>query len=155
MYTHWFPYLIDASHKIWLQLAKWFQRRRRLNIMVIYMYIATGWGHMTPWVQFFFPESLIFNPTTHFLQDFHLKSLFKSFPHSNALVTYVDLVVKKVKVHHHDLSCSQVNIGRPCHLKVTTLTYFRWGQLSPLASIFSESLIFTPTAHFLQDFHFK
>ena len=43
---------------------------------------------------FFFSESLIFNPYAHFLQDFHLKGLFKSFPHSNALATYVDLVVK-------------------------------------------------------------
>ena len=30
----------------------------------------------------------------HFLQDFHFKLHFKSFPHSNALATYVDLVVK-------------------------------------------------------------
>ena len=46
----------------------------------------------------FFSESLIFSHTTHFLQDFHLKLLFKSFPHSNALATYVDLAIKKVKV---------------------------------------------------------
>ena len=45
-----------------------------------------------------FSESLIFSHTTHFLQDFHLKLLFKSFPHSNALATDVDLVIKKVKV---------------------------------------------------------
>ena len=38
------PHPIDASHKIWLQLVKWFQRRRCLNIMVIYMYIAPGCG---------------------------------------------------------------------------------------------------------------
>ena len=29
------------------------------------------------------------------------------------------------------------------------------GAYEPLGSIFSESLIFSPTAHFLQDFHFK
>ena len=30
-----------------------------------------------------------------------------------------------------------------------------WGQMRPLGPIlFSESLIFSPTAHFLQDFHF-
>ena len=46
----------------------------------------------------FFSESLIFSHTTHFLQDFHLKLLFKSFPNSNALATYVDLAIKKVKV---------------------------------------------------------
>ena len=46
----------------------------------------------------FLSESLIFGHTTHFLQDFHLKLLFKSFPHSNALGTYVDLAIKKVKV---------------------------------------------------------
>ena len=31
-----------------------------------------------------------------------------------------------------------------------------WGQMRPLGPIlFSESLIFGPTAHFLQDFHFR
>ena len=55
------------------------------------MYIAPGWGHMR--VQFF-SESLIYCPTAHFLQDFNFKLHFKSFPHSNALVTYVDLAVK-------------------------------------------------------------
>ena len=42
----------------------------------------------------FFSESLNFSPTAHFLQDFHLKGHFKSFPHSNALTTYVDLAIK-------------------------------------------------------------
>ena len=27
LYMHWFPLPIDASYKIWLWLAKWFQRR--------------------------------------------------------------------------------------------------------------------------------
>ena len=40
-----------------------------LFIVVIYMYIAPGWGHKSPWVHFF-SESLIFSPTTHLLQDF-------------------------------------------------------------------------------------
>ena len=52
---------------------------------------------MGPWGPFF-SESLIFNPTAHFLQDFHFKWHFKSFPHSNALATYVDPAVKLVKV---------------------------------------------------------
>ena len=31
-----------------------------------------------------------------------------------------------------------------------------WGQMRPLGPIlFSESSIFSPTAHFLQDFHFN
>ena len=42
----------------------------------------------------FFPESLIFSPTAHFLQDIHFKCHFKGFPHSNALAIYVDLAVK-------------------------------------------------------------
>ena len=54
LYTHWFPLPIDASHKIWLWLAKRFQRRWCLNIMVMYRYIAPGWGHMSPWGQIFF-----------------------------------------------------------------------------------------------------
>ena len=59
-----------------------------------------GVGAYEPLGPFFFSESLIFSHTTHFLQDFHLKLLFKSFPHvhSNALATYVDLAIKKVKV---------------------------------------------------------
>ena len=42
----------------------------------------------------FFSESLIFSPTAHFLQDFFFKWHFKSFSHSIALATYVDLAVK-------------------------------------------------------------
>ena len=38
LYTHRFLLPIDASYKIWLWLAKQFQRRC-LNIMVIYMFI--------------------------------------------------------------------------------------------------------------------
>ena len=57
-----------------------------------------GVGVNEPLGPFFFSESLIFSHTTHFLQDFHLKLLFKSFPHSNALATCVDLAIKKVKV---------------------------------------------------------
>ena len=56
-----------------------------------------GWGHMSPWGPMF-SESLIFSPAAIFLQGFHFKWHFKSFPHSNALVTYVDLAVKKFKV---------------------------------------------------------
>ena len=59
----------------------------------IHVYCPGVWTY-EPLGPFFFSESLIFSPTTHFLQDFHLKRLFKSFPHSNALATYVDLVVK-------------------------------------------------------------
>ena len=43
-------------------------------------------------------ESLIFSPTAHSLQDFHFKWHFKNFPYSNAMATYVDLAVKRVKV---------------------------------------------------------
>ena len=57
------------------------------------MFIAPGSWHMNPWV-FFFSESLIVSPTAHFLQDFHFEGHFKSFHHSNALATYVDLAVK-------------------------------------------------------------
>ena len=57
-----------------------------------------GVGAYEPLGLFFFSESLIFSPTTHFLQDFYLKRLFKSFSHSNALATYVDLAIRKVKV---------------------------------------------------------
>ena len=91
---NWLPHPIVVSNKIWLQLAKWFQRKICLNTMEIYMYPAPGWGHMSSWGPILFSESLIFSPTVHFLQDFHFKWHFKSFPHSNVLATYVDLAVK-------------------------------------------------------------
>ena len=54
-----------------------------------------GVGDMSSWGPFFFfSESLIFSQSAHFLQDFHFKRHFKSFPHSNALASYVDLAVK-------------------------------------------------------------
>ena len=53
-----------------------------------------GVGAHEPLGSNFFSESLIFSPTSHFLQDFHFKLHFKSFPHSNALATYVDLAIK-------------------------------------------------------------
>ena len=65
-----------------------------MNIMVIYIYNTPGWGQMRPLGPILFSESLIFSPTAHFLEDFHFKCLFKSFLHSNALGTYVDLAVK-------------------------------------------------------------
>ena len=46
-----FPLSKDAPHKVWLCLAKRFERRRCLNIMVIYMYIAPWQGQTTPWAQ--------------------------------------------------------------------------------------------------------
>ena len=57
-----------------------------------------GVGADEPLGSNFFSESLIFSPTAHFLQDFYFKCHFKSFPYSNALATYVDLAIKKVKV---------------------------------------------------------
>ena len=49
----------EAPHEIWHQLAKWFQRRRCLKIMVMYMYIAPGQGQTTPWGQIVFINSII------------------------------------------------------------------------------------------------
>ena len=47
-----FPLPIDASYKITPLLAMQFQRRS-LNIIVIYMYIAQGWGQTTHGDQIF------------------------------------------------------------------------------------------------------
>ena len=59
----------------------------------IHVYCTVVGAH-EPLGSIFFSESLIFSPTSYFLQDFHFKLHFKSFPHSNALATYVDLAVK-------------------------------------------------------------
>ena len=40
LYKLSFPLLKEDSHEIWAGLAIWFQRRRCLKIMVIYMYTA-------------------------------------------------------------------------------------------------------------------
>ena len=71
------------------------QRRRSLNIMVIYMNIAPGWGGPAPRVHFF----------QNHKSSVHLSISFKFFPSndiltidnftlSNAQTTYVDLAVK-------------------------------------------------------------
>ena len=44
----------EASHKIWLWLAKWFQRRRDLNIMIIYMYTGPVQGQAPLWGKLYF-----------------------------------------------------------------------------------------------------
>ena len=64
------------------------------GIIHVYCPRVGAYEPLGPFVFSFFSESLIFNPSAHFLQDVHLKGLFKTFPHSNALATYVDLVVK-------------------------------------------------------------
>ena len=43
-----FPFPKDAPHEVWLRLTKQFHRRRSLNIVVITMYIAPGWGQTCP-----------------------------------------------------------------------------------------------------------
>ena len=44
LYKLLFPLPMDAPHEVWLGLVKQFQRRRSLNIMNIYIYIALGRG---------------------------------------------------------------------------------------------------------------
>ena len=48
LYKRSFPLPKKAPHEIRHLLAKRFQRRRSLKIMVIYMYIAPGQGQTTP-----------------------------------------------------------------------------------------------------------
>ena len=83
--------------------------------MVIYMYIAPGWGAHEP-LGSRGSESLIFSPTAHFLQDFHFKWHFKSFPYSNALATYVDLAVKKGQGHHRVMIYIHIVVLEPLML---------------------------------------
>ena len=49
-YMTWAIYINykDALPDVWLSLAKRFQRRRPLNILVIYMYIPPGWWQTSP-----------------------------------------------------------------------------------------------------------
>ena len=91
LYIHWLPLPVDAVDgpspfplicslllkdlsfyfvhiKFGFDRPKWFQRRS-LNIMLIYMHVVSGGGRCAPGVHFF-SESLIFSPTTHFLQYF-------------------------------------------------------------------------------------
>ena len=70
-------------------------------IMVIYMYIAPGWGQMSPWGPIFFR---IINIQSYcpFPARLTLNDILKVFSiqYSNALATYVDLAVKKGQGHH-------------------------------------------------------
>ena len=54
LYKLLFPLPKDTPYEGWLRLAMQFQKRRCLNITVIYMYIAPGQGQATPWGQNFF-----------------------------------------------------------------------------------------------------
>ena len=69
---------------------------RGADVWILWRYtcILPGGGGIWAPVVHFLSESLIVSPIAHFLQDFHFKWHFKSFPHSNALVTYVDLAIK-------------------------------------------------------------
>ena len=82
------------------------------------LHIKFGPGVWTyePLGPFFFSESLIFSSTAHFLQDFHFKWHFKSFPYSNALETYVDLAVKKGQGHHRVMIYMQTVVLQPSML---------------------------------------
>ena len=64
----------------------------------------------------FFSELSIVSHTTHFLQDFHLKLLFKSFPHSNALATNVDLAIKEGQGHHRVMIYINIVVLEPSML---------------------------------------
>ena len=53
---------------------------KKLNIFVIYMYIAMGWGQTNPWGPIFFSELPTFSPFAHFLQDLPFKVFLTIFP---------------------------------------------------------------------------
>ena len=53
LYKLLFPLPKEAPKEIWHRLAKQFQRRMCLKLMVIYMYIASGQGQTTPLGHFF------------------------------------------------------------------------------------------------------
>ena len=88
-----YPFLLMLHIKFGFDWPSGF---RGEDVWILWRYtciLPRSGGTWAPGVQFF-SESLIFSPTAHFLQDFHFKWHFKSFPHSNALATYVDLAVK-------------------------------------------------------------
>ena len=59
--------------KIWLELAKRFSEEKMFEYYGNIPVYCPGVGAYEPLGPFSFSESLIFSPTTHFLQDFHLK----------------------------------------------------------------------------------
>ena len=72
-----FPLSKEAEHKVWLRLAKRFQWRRCLKMVVIYMYIASGQGADNPSGVKFFINSIIQS----------IVSFVSSFPPLNDFVT--------------------------------------------------------------------
>ena len=95
---------INFHYDIWLRLAKRFQRRRSLNIMVIYMYIAPGWGQTCSWGPFFFqnhkssvhlPISIKFFPSHDILTIFPICNLCKigqGHPRVMIYINFVELI---------------------------------------------------------------
>ena len=71
---------------------------------------------MSPLSPVFFSESLIFSPTAHFLQDFHFKLHFKSFPYSIALATHVDRAIKKGQGHYRVMIYINIVVLEPSML---------------------------------------
>ena len=84
LYKLSFPLPKDAPHKVWLCLAKWFQRRRCLNIIVIYMYIALGQGQTTPWAQNIFINVDLLSICSFLASFLPFNDIFLFFSHSNA-----------------------------------------------------------------------
>ena len=76
-----------------------------MNILVIYMYMymAPGQGHTTPWAQnIFININLLY--INWFLASFLSFIIFSYFSNSNAWATLVDIVVKKSRsFQDHDL----------------------------------------------------
>ena len=80
LYQLSFPLPKDAPHKVWFCLAKWFQRRRCLNIMVIYIYTALGQGQTTPWAQNIFTYMNILSICSFLISFLSLIDMFLFFP---------------------------------------------------------------------------
>ena len=69
----------NAPHKVWLCLAKRFQRRC-LNIMVIHVYIAPGQGQTTLWAQSIFINMNILSICSFLASFLPLIDIFLFFP---------------------------------------------------------------------------
>ena len=75
-----FPLPKDSPHKVWLSLAKRFQRRRSLNILGTYMYIAPEQGQTTPRAQNIFININLLSICSFLAGFLPLNDIFLLFP---------------------------------------------------------------------------
>ena len=104
-----------------------FQRRRCLNIMVIYMYVVPGWGQMSPWCPFLFRITDI-QSYCPFPTRFSLNAILTVFPiqtHRPPMLTLLKNMSRSSQGHDlFYIHCSIGVIDASCHVLLKSVNQF-------------------------------